>query len=59
MELLHEKAGQFGVTVRRSFPAFDSLPGLRIALAMKIKVRFAVRDAAAVGLLFGYPRHRV
>lgn len=42
LELLHEKAGQFGVTVRRSFPSFDSLPGLRMALAMKIKVTRAM-----------------
>lgn len=37
-ELLHEKAGQYGVMVRRSFPPFDSVPGLRMALSLKIKV---------------------
>ncbi|CAM9911722.1 unnamed protein product, partial [Scytosiphon promiscuus] len=37
LELLHEKAGQYGVMVRRSFPTFDSVGGLRMALSMKIK----------------------
>ncbi|CAM9402424.1 unnamed protein product, partial [Hapterophycus canaliculatus] len=37
LELLHEKAGQYGVMVRRSFPTFDSIGGLRMALSMKIK----------------------
>lgn len=39
LELLHEKAGQHTVMVRRSFPAFDSIGGLRMALSIKIKVR--------------------
>lgn len=39
LELLHEYAGQYGVMVRRSFPAFDSVPGLRIALTLKIQAR--------------------
>lgn len=38
LELLHEKTGQYGVMVRRTFPAFDSAAGLRMALSLKIKV---------------------
>ena len=39
VELLHEKAGHHTVMVRRSFPAFNSIGGLRTALSIKIKVR--------------------
>lgn len=38
LELLHEKTGQYGVMVRRTFPVFDSVAGLRMALSLKIKV---------------------
>ncbi|CAM9913537.1 unnamed protein product [Ectocarpus sp. 13 AM-2016] len=37
LELLHEKAGQHAVMVRRSFPNFTSIGGLRTALSIKIK----------------------
>ena len=41
LELLHDKAGQFGVTVRMTFPKFNSSSGLRMALSLKIKVMTA------------------
>lgn len=45
LELLHEKAGQHAVMVRRSFPSFTSIGGLRTALSIKIKVFRCCLDA--------------